>query len=229
MMGYRRQSWNDKSVDVPYIALWILKETPWNFCSVPQEIRHSAIRFFSKALAKPHISSLRVITVYKFTGYPNTFKELKAEGTMPFPCELSKDKYLNNLVEQDHRFMKRLVFIRDCVAYLTMLWVDEHDQKGQMLGMDIGDILGQVTLIVSVFGVASYDEHEALFMFIAFSKDSLQHNFKMSLSEERLLLSSGQPKVPPKEPWVSLLSNESSKKLQIFLVYFTLLFPWQIE
>jgi len=69
-----------------------------------------------------------------------------------------------------------------------------------MLGMDIGDILGQVTLIVSVFGVASYDEHEALFMFIAFSKDSLQHNFKMSLSEERLLLSSGQPKVPPKEP-----------------------------
>jgi transposase, IS6 family len=28
---------------------------------------------------------------------------------MPRPCELRQSKYLNNLVEQDHRFIKRLV------------------------------------------------------------------------------------------------------------------------
>jgi IS6 family transposase len=36
-------------------------------------------------------------------------KELKAEGTMPDRCELRQRKYLNNVVEQDHRFIKRLV------------------------------------------------------------------------------------------------------------------------
>ena len=75
----------------------------------PEEMRHSAKRFFSKALAAPHISTPRVITVDKNAAYPKAFKELKAEGIMPDPCELRQSKYLNNLVEQDHRFIKRLV------------------------------------------------------------------------------------------------------------------------
>ena len=66
-------------------------------------------RFFAKALAAPHISTPRVITVDKNAAYPKAFKELKAEGIMPDPCELRQSKYLNNLVEQDHRFIKRLV------------------------------------------------------------------------------------------------------------------------
>jgi transposase, IS6 family len=28
---------------------------------------------------------------------------------MPVSCELRQSKYLNNLIEQDHRFIKRLV------------------------------------------------------------------------------------------------------------------------
>jgi transposase-like protein len=70
------------------IARWIASETPWNFCSAPQETRHSAKRFFSRSLAASHISTPRVITVDKNAAYPKAFKELKAEGIIPDPCEL---------------------------------------------------------------------------------------------------------------------------------------------
>ena len=72
-------------------------------------MRHSAKLFFSKALAAPHTSTPRVITVDKNPTYPKAFKELKAERVMPGSCELRQSKSLNNLVEQDHRFVKRLV------------------------------------------------------------------------------------------------------------------------
>ncbi len=69
----------------------------------------AAKRFFAKALAATHTSTPRVITVDTNAAYPKAFKELKAEGIMPSPCEVRQRKYLNNLVEQDHRFIKRLV------------------------------------------------------------------------------------------------------------------------
>jgi transposase, IS6 family len=72
-------------------------------------MRHSAKRFFAKALAAPHTCTPRVITVDKNAAYPKAFKELKAEEIMPALCELRQSTYLNHVVEQDHRFMKRLV------------------------------------------------------------------------------------------------------------------------
>jgi transposase-like protein len=65
--------------------------------------------FFSKMLAAPHITTPRVITVDKNAAYPKAFKELKEEGSLPQACELRQVKYLNNIVEQDHRFIKRRV------------------------------------------------------------------------------------------------------------------------
>jgi transposase-like protein len=48
-------------------------------------------------------------TVDKNAPYPKAFNELKEEGTLPQACELRQVKYLNNIVKQDHRFIKRLV------------------------------------------------------------------------------------------------------------------------
>ncbi len=79
------------------------------FLLSPTRDSQAAERFFSKALAAPHTSTPRVITVDKNAAYPKAFKELKGEGIMPDPCELRQSTYLNNLVEQDHRFIKRLV------------------------------------------------------------------------------------------------------------------------
>ncbi len=74
------------------------------FLFSPTSDTQAAKRFFSKALAASHISTPRVITVDKNAAYPKALKELKAEGIMPDPSELRQCKYLNNLVEQDHRF-----------------------------------------------------------------------------------------------------------------------------
>jgi IS6 family transposase len=79
------------------------------FLLSPTREAQAAKRFFLKALAGPHTITPRVITVDKNPTYPKAFKELKAEGILPDPCELRQSKYLNNLIEQDHRFMKRLV------------------------------------------------------------------------------------------------------------------------
>ena len=79
-------------------------------------MRHSAKRFFAKALAAPHTNTPRVITVDKNAAFPKAFKELKAEGILPDACELRQSKYLNNLVEQDHRFIKRLVLNNNKLA-----------------------------------------------------------------------------------------------------------------
>ena len=98
------------------------------FLLSPKRDTEAAKRFFSKALAAPHSSTPRVITVDKNAAYPKAFKELKAERIMPDSCELRQCKYLNNLVEQDHRFIKRLVKLgmgffsfRDGMAHLARI------------------------------------------------------------------------------------------------------------
>lgn len=40
---------------------------------------------------------------------PKAIDELKADQTLTKTTELRPVKYLNNIVEQDHRFIKRLV------------------------------------------------------------------------------------------------------------------------
>jgi IS6 family transposase len=51
----------------------------------------------------------RVINVAKNAASPKAIADLKAMGIMAESLELRQVKYLNNLVEQDHRFIKRLV------------------------------------------------------------------------------------------------------------------------
>ena len=65
----------------------------------------------STALADPNPmkSVPRVITVDKHAAYPKAIADLKAAGILPEQVELRQVKYLHNLMEQDHRFIKRLV------------------------------------------------------------------------------------------------------------------------
>jgi len=78
--------------------------TTLEFLLNPTRDAQAAKCFFAKALGACHTVIPRVITVDKNAAYPKAFKELQAEGTIPEGCELRKSKYLNNLVEQDHRF-----------------------------------------------------------------------------------------------------------------------------
>ncbi|PEE34221.1 IS6 family transposase, partial [Bacillus pseudomycoides] len=69
----------------------------------------SAKRFFKKALAFSYVSTPRVITVDKNPAYPVAIEELKKEKKMPLGIQIRQVKYLNNIVEQDHRFIKKRV------------------------------------------------------------------------------------------------------------------------
>jgi IS6 family transposase len=113
------------------------------FLLSPTRNAQAAKRFFSKVLAATHTSTPRVITVDKNAAYPKAFKELKAEGIMPSPCELRQRKYLNNLIEQDHRFIKRLVKLgKDFFSFETAWRTRAGDMKRCICG-------GQVRYVAS--------------------------------------------------------------------------------
>jgi len=69
----------------------------------------AAERFFRKAMNAEHSQSPRVINVDKNAAYPPAIDSLTQDQTLPETTELRRVKYLNNIVEQDHRFIKRLV------------------------------------------------------------------------------------------------------------------------
>ena len=69
----------------------------------------AAKRFFRKALAQPHTVTPRTITVDKNPAYPKAAAEMKRAGDLWRFSRLRQCKYLNNIVEQDHRRIKRLV------------------------------------------------------------------------------------------------------------------------
>jgi len=69
----------------------------------------AARRFFKKALQSFHISEHRVVTVDKNPAYPIAVEELRKEKKMLLGIQLRQVNYLNNIVEQDHRFIKKRV------------------------------------------------------------------------------------------------------------------------
>jgi transposase, IS6 family len=69
----------------------------------------AAERFFREVLQASHTCTPRVITVDKNAAYPLAFDTLQHDGTLPKMCLLRQGQYLNNMVERDHRFVKRRV------------------------------------------------------------------------------------------------------------------------
>lgn len=69
----------------------------------------AAKRFFKKDLRFFHVSKPRVITVDKNPAYPVAIQQLKQEKKIPECIQIRQVKYLNNIVEQDHRFIKKRV------------------------------------------------------------------------------------------------------------------------
>jgi len=83
----------------------------------------SAKRFLCKALKAVHNQEPRVINVdtvdkgvgcpdpnnLKNAAYPKAIDELKEKEELSVAVKLRQNKYLNNRIEQDHRFIKWLV------------------------------------------------------------------------------------------------------------------------
>jgi transposase, IS6 family len=122
----------------------------------------AAERFFRQALQASHTRTPRVITVDKNAAYPPAFDALQQDGTLPETCLLRQCKYLNNVVEQDHRFVKRRVNPGSGFgAFATAQRTIQGDEamhrlrKGQLKGGAKGDVLAQTRVINQLFGLAA--------------------------------------------------------------------------
>jgi len=122
----------------------------------------AAKRFFRKMLKATHNQQPRVVTVDKNPAYPKAIAELKAKQALPQSVELRPRRYLNNIVEQDHRFIKRLVKPgmgfgafntprRTIRGYEMMHML----RKGQIQGVARGAVLERVKFISQLFKVAA--------------------------------------------------------------------------
>src|SRR5262249_24457820 len=121
-----------------------------------------AKRFFRKMLKAAKHQSQLVINVDQNRSYPPAVEELKEEGILPIAAQLRRCKYLNNIVEQDHRFMKRRInpglgFFSFKTARRTIGGYEIMNmiRKGQVEGIWKGNIRGQVRFVDDLSNVAA--------------------------------------------------------------------------
>jgi IS6 family transposase len=75
----------------------------------------AAKRFFKKMMRADHRRLPFTISIDKNAAYPETFVISQEEEVLPHDCKLRRVKYLNNIIERDHRFIKKRV--RACLGY----------------------------------------------------------------------------------------------------------------
>jgi transposase-like protein len=104
----------------------------------------------------------RVINVDKNRAYPATVEELKAEGTIRRRCRLRQCKYLNNVVEQDHRVPKKRVWLAKGyqsfqTAWRTLQGIEAIHmiRKGRVRWVAKVDPIAQTQFIAVMFGLAN--------------------------------------------------------------------------
>ncbi len=116
----------------------------------------------SRALGQPHAASPRTVTVDKNPAYPRAVAEMKDDGELWRFSRLRRSKFLNNVVEQDHRRVERLVrpglgfggfhtARRTLAGYEAMALV----RKGQVGNIGGRDMRAQTTFAAELFQIAA--------------------------------------------------------------------------
>jgi hypothetical protein len=113
-----------------------------------------------KALQAPGHPRPRVITVDGNPSYPKVIAELKQERKLGRRCRCRTCPYLNNVVEQDHRGIKRRVNASQGFRSFDGAWrtlqgyeVLHMIRKGQVRWLPKGDVLGQIRFIREILGL----------------------------------------------------------------------------
>jgi transposase-like protein len=121
----------------------------------------AAQRFFRRALRNENVMP-RVVNVDKNPAFPQEMAELKADGIINRRCHLRQCKYLNNIVEQDHRNVKRRTWLARGYGSLPTAWrilrgieAMEMIRKGRAKWVAKGEVVGQVMFISNLFGITA--------------------------------------------------------------------------
>lgn len=122
----------------------------------------AAKRFFKKLMRAEHRRLPFSISVDKNAAYPEAFTTSQAEKIVPEDCKLRRVKYLNNVIEQDHRFIKKKVRASQCfkrfhTAERTLEGIESINmiRKGQVKRLAGNDARRQATFVASLFGIAA--------------------------------------------------------------------------
>ena len=122
----------------------------------------AAKRFFRQVFQTPGNLKPRVINVDKNAAYPAAVRELKGEGVLPKRTQLRQCRYLNNRVEQDHRFVKRRTRLAMGYGSFRTAWKTLQGietmrmiNKGRVRWVAKKDVMGQVKFFQKLFGVAA--------------------------------------------------------------------------
>jgi transposase-like protein len=122
----------------------------------------AAKRFFKKMMRAEHRRLPFSISVDKNAAYPEAFSSSQAECVVPRDCKLGRVKYLNNVIEQDHRFVKKKVRASQCFKRLhtaerTLEGIEAMNmmRKGQVKRLSGNDARGQVKFVSSLFQLAT--------------------------------------------------------------------------
>jgi IS6 family transposase len=122
----------------------------------------AAKHFFRKALRQPHTVNPRTITVDRNPAYPRAVRDLKRTGGLWRFSRLRQRKYLNNIVEQDHRRIKRLVrpglsfgSLRTAKQTLAGYEAMAMVRKRQVDNVGGRDMKAQAAFVAGLFAVAA--------------------------------------------------------------------------
>jgi len=122
----------------------------------------AAKRFFKKVMRADHRRIPFSINVDKNAAYPDAFAASQEEKVLPLDCKLRRVKYLNNVIEQDHRFVKKRVRAAQCfktfgTAQRTLDGIEAVNmlRKGQVKRLSGKDAMSQARFVRSLFQVAA--------------------------------------------------------------------------
>jgi transposase, IS6 family len=123
----------------------------------------AAERFLTKALGEENHPAPRVINTDKHAAYPPAIGDLKADGVLEDNCTHRAVQYLNNVLEQDHRAIKRRVrasqhFRSFWGAWRTIAGYEAIHmiRKGQAYGSALGAKVGLLhRFIVGMFAATN--------------------------------------------------------------------------
>jgi transposase-like protein len=122
----------------------------------------AAKRFFKKVMRADHRRLPFTISTDKHASYPEAFATSVKEKVIPFDCKLRRVKYLNNVIEQDHRAIRRRWRAAQCFrsfhsAERTLEGIETMHmmRKGQVKRLGGRDTAGQAKFVASLFGVAA--------------------------------------------------------------------------
>ncbi len=133
-----------------------------DFMFSPRRNASAVFRFFRKMLGSCHSSKPKVISTDKNSAYLPAFKALKKFNLIDLRSKFRQKRYLNNIIEQDHRFIKKLVKAglwfksppsarRTLQGYEAMHMI----RKGQISKIQVNNVQNQGRFIKSLFGATA--------------------------------------------------------------------------